>query len=316
MQKINSFFKLIRWPNLVFIILTQVAFYFFVVISVYNNVQLRLQLPYFILLVIASVCIAAGGYIINDYFDVNIDSINKPNKLIVGKIFKRRKAIIYHFIFSLIGILLSFYISYLMHQRFWWLGFCNLLVVTLLVIYSASLKKKLLIGNITIAFLTAWVIIVIALSQFQLTFVNANDALVAKESYSKLFRIGILYATFAFIITLMREIVKDMEDYIGDIKEGCKTLPIVYGFTVAKVFVAISTIILMCLIIVLQFYILQYSWYGAILYCLLLVLLPLLFTTKILVTAVLNLHYHTLSTMYKYIMLAGILSMLFFKIYA
>jgi 4-hydroxybenzoate polyprenyltransferase len=320
MQKLKAFLQVVRWPNLLFILLTQVAFYFFIIQNVYSETPqfLRLNVKLFFLLTIASILIAAAGNIINDYFDVNIDRINKPEKMIVGKIITPRSAILWHLVLSFIGVTISFYVSFEMHQRLWWLGFCNLLVVLLLVVYSSTFKKKLLIGNVLIALLTAWVIIVIVLSQFQLNYSQSmlmyEDTI--KQNFLKVFRIGMLYASFAFIITLIREVVKDMEDYIGDMKNGCKTMPIVWGFPVSKVFVAVWTIVLVGLLIILQFYVLQYYWYFAILYCLALVIVPLLFSTKVLLAASDKLHFNALSNIYKFIMLTGILSMMFFKIYA
>jgi 4-hydroxybenzoate polyprenyltransferase len=320
MQKVKDFFKLIRWPNLLFIVLTQTAFYYFVLQTQYAStpVALKLDPVLFSLLVLASVCIAAAGYIINDYFDINIDLINKPGKMVVGKSINRRHAILWHFFLSVIGIVISFYVSNALHQHFWWLGFSNLLVVLLLVVYSSGFKKQLLTGNIIISFLTAWVIIVLIMSQYQLHFATGANAEImqAKENFSKLLRIGFLYAAFAFMVTLIREVVKDMEDFIGDAKNGCKTMPIVWGFQVSKVFVAVWTMVLIALVIVLQFYVLQYQWFAAIVYSLVLILVPLLFSMKVLIAAADRLHYHSLSTIYKFIMLMGILSMLFFKIYA
>lgn len=320
MQKIIQFFKLIRWPNLVFTLLTQVAFYYFIVKTVYGDDgnALRLTDFYFFLLALASILIAAAGYIINDYFDVNIDLINKPSKLIVSKSISKRRAILLHLILSFIGVAISFYISHQMNQRFWWLGFCNLAVVFILVLYSATFKKKLLIGNVLIALLTSWVVVVIVLSQFQLEyFINGNDDLnLYLERYSKLLRIGMLYAGFAFIITLMREVVKDMEDFVGDERNGCKTIPIVWGFQVSKIFVAIWTVLLVLLLLILQIYVLPYQWFSAIFYALVLIVVPLVFSLKVLIAAMGSLHYHTLSNLYKFIMLTGILSMVFFKIYA
>src|ERR1017187_7178893 len=101
MKTVVAFLKLIRWPNLVFIALTQVLFRFFVLHFVYRGtpneaIPIRLPLSLFWGLVLASVCIAAAGYIINDYFDVNIDLINKPDRLILEKFIKRRWAIVWH----------------------------------------------------------------------------------------------------------------------------------------------------------------------------------------------------------------------------
>lgn len=312
MQKIKDFLSLIRWTNLVFIILTQVCFYYFILQS--TTATQRLDVFNFSLLVLASVCIAAGGYIINDYFDYNIDIINKPHKLYIGKTISKRTAIKWHFALSFIGVLISFAISYHLHQRFYWLGFFNLTITILLVFYSTTLKRKLLIGNIVVSFMIAWVILVVVASQFQLL-VPENIVSQVRTEYSKLLRIGILFASFAFLINLMREVVKDMEDYIGDLKDGCKTMPIVWGFNVSKAFVGFCTIALLLLLMLVQIYVLQFEWYGAIAYAFVLLMIPLFFSLKILIVAQQTIQFQTLSMYYKVIMLIGIFSMIFFKIY-
>ncbi len=112
MKLIAAFFKLIRWPNLFFIALTQCLFYFCVFETMLNQPGYDHKHFLFYLLIVASVTIAAAGYIINDYFDLQIDAVNKPSKVVVDKIVKRRWAIIWHWFLSGIGILLSIYISY------------------------------------------------------------------------------------------------------------------------------------------------------------------------------------------------------------
>src|ERR1035437_9366023 len=117
MNIVSAFFKLIRWPNLVFIALTQMLFRFFVLRFVYKNgpgdfENIKLSLSLFYLLVFASICIAAAGYIINDYFDVNIDLVNKPSKLIIGRYIKRRWAIVFHIVLSITGFVISCYVGY------------------------------------------------------------------------------------------------------------------------------------------------------------------------------------------------------------
>src|SRR5215212_8503248 len=103
-----AFLKLIRWPNLVFIVLAQVLLFYCILPFVSKGMQTTgLSSNIFWLLVIASVCIAAAGYIINDYFDLNIDLVNKPNKLIIEKYINRRWAILLHLCLSFTGFLIS-----------------------------------------------------------------------------------------------------------------------------------------------------------------------------------------------------------------
>src|ERR1700753_3769212 len=153
MKLIAAFFRLIRWTNLIFIILTQFLFYYFIILPRFNDepdIHLKSVLTpfYFYLLCLSSVLIAAAGYIINDYFDLNIDRVNKPNKLVVEKIIKRRWTIIWHWILSGLGVLLGFYVSWKLRNPVVGLG--NLACVVLLWFYSTTFKRKLLIGNVVI----------------------------------------------------------------------------------------------------------------------------------------------------------------------
>ncbi|MGC4104713.1 UbiA family prenyltransferase [Ferruginibacter sp.] len=163
MKLVTAFLRLVRWPNLVFIAVTQSLFYY-CIIRPFNAAvggQWLFDTRNLLVLVIASVLIAAAGYIINDYFDLNIDRINKPEKLIVEKVIKRRWAIIWHILLSLTGVLLSIYVD--IREHLFWVGFANFICVLLLFGYSVSLKKKFLSGNVLISLLTAWVIIVVFL---------------------------------------------------------------------------------------------------------------------------------------------------------
>ena len=161
MRLITAFLKLVRLPNLIFIAITQVLFHAAIVHKVLDEAGRRPVLDGwdFILLIIASVVIAAAGYIINDYFDLQIDAVNKPEKVVVDKIIKRRWAIMWHWLFSGLGILLSVYISYKIGN--WVIAIANVCCVLLLWFYSTTFKKRILSGNIVIAALTAWVIVVV-----------------------------------------------------------------------------------------------------------------------------------------------------------
>ena len=144
MSIVSAFFKLIRWPNLVFIALTQMLFRFFILPFVYKNntgyiENIRLPLPLFYCVVFASVCIAAAGYIINDYFDVNIDLINKPAKLIVDRYIKRRWTIVWHIALSFIGLAISCYVGYKL--RNFYIPLFNFAAIVALWFYSTTFKN-------------------------------------------------------------------------------------------------------------------------------------------------------------------------------
>lgn len=313
MRLIAAFFGLIRWLNLVFIALTQVLFYYLVLLPVFTDAGLRpfLHEKLFMLLVIASVLIAAGGYIINDYFDLNIDRVNKPHKLVVEKIIKRRWAIVWHLSLSAIGVVLSFYVSWKVNNFL--IGLANLLCVALLWFYSTTFKKRLLIGNIIISVLSAWVILVLYFSEWAHIF-RANSNRENLFAMTRVFRFAFLYAGFAFIISLIREVVKDIEDMPGDARYGCRTMPIVWGVHVSKVFASTWLVVLIASLGIIQFYVLQFRWWWSALYCFGLIIIPLLYVLKKLFDARVSKDFHKLSTWIKLVMLTGILSMIFFRI--
>ncbi|NNV54988.1 geranylgeranylglycerol-phosphate geranylgeranyltransferase [Limnovirga soli] len=311
MKLITAFFRLVRWPNLVFIALTQILFVYCILYPVYQSstVMPNVRGINFLLIVISSVLIAAAGYIINDYFDLNIDQVNKPDKMVVAKIIRRRWTIIWHIILSVSGIAMGFYVDYT--SRIWLLGFSNTACVLLLFIYSASLKKKLLIGNITISILTAWTILVVAWCEYN-HLIKTDIGLRA----DKILRETFLFAGFAFIISLIREVIKDMEDIEGDRKYGCKTMPIVWGINATKIFVAVWIVVLAGVLLVVQVYALRLTWWYSVSYTMLLIFIPLIWIFNKLLKASTSADYHTISTAIKLVMLAGICSMIFFRIYA
>ena len=315
MKLILAFLKLVRSLNLFFIVLTQILFYYCIVPFAFRNVdympRLILQPQLFWLLCLASLLIAAAGYIINDYFDLNIDQVNKPEKLVVDTIIKRRWAILWHWLFSFFGVIVSFYISWKLNN--WLIGIANAGCVFLLMLYSTTFKKKLLIGNLIISILTAWVTLVLFVAELQL---NLSPLPEVQAAMGRLFKLTVVYSGFAFIISLVREVVKDVEDMDGDERYGCRTMPIVWGVNVAKMFAAVWLVVLLCAVIVLQFYVLQFRWWWVILYSLVFIIAPCLWILVKLYRATLKQDFHRLSGAIKFVMLTGILSMLFFKLYA
>lgn len=309
MKTIGAFFRLIRWPNLIFIILTQALFRYFILPFVYLDAHpgyeaIKLSEGLFYLLVLASVCIAAAGYIINDYFDENIDQVNKLPKVIVGKFIKRRSAILLHAVLSVIGLLLSLYIGYKLRNPF--IPFFNFIAIMLLVFYSSTFKKKILIGNIIISLLTAWTILVLTLGEYRFR-ISPHDIV-----WQRLLKVSFIYAGFAFIISLIREVIKDMEDIEGDLRYGCKTMPIVWGLPVSKVFAGVWIVVLVGMLVAIQLYIIQLGWWISALYTFALITIPCMWVLKKLYKANTSADFHRLSSVIKLIMLAGIISMLFF----
>ena len=309
MQLLGAFFRLIRWPNLVFILLTQHLFYYFILLPCFAGQQpvypVVLRPALFYLLALSSVLIAAAGYIINDYFDLNIDRVNKPDKLVVEKLIKRRWTILWHWILSGLGVVLGLYVSWKLRNPLVVLS--NIGCVILLWFYSTTFKRKLLIGNVLISLLTAWVILVLYVCEIRFSALQDPDY---SRILSRLFKFAIVYAGFAFISSLIREVVKDIEDMEGDERYGCRTMPIVWGVNVAKVFAGTWVVVLTGSLVVIQVYALQRMGWPMVIYGVLLLDLPLIRILRKLYQAQTKKDYHLLSGAIKGVMLAGILSML------
>lgn len=305
MKLATAFFQLVRWQNLVFIVITQLLFYFCVFQPLYPTHESWHQL---IWLIIASVFIGAAGYIINDYFDLNIDLVNKPHRNVINTVISRRWAILWHLGLSLGGILAT---AIAVGGHKWYLIIANTIVVILLWLYSTSFKRQLLIGNFIISLLTAWTVLILFFAKvpFASAFGSADLLTV------KFFRISFLYAGFAFIISLIREAIKDVEDMEGDRRYGCKTLPIVAGLLSTKIYTTVWIVVLIAALIILQLYILQFGWWWAVIYSVLLVLIPLCYLLKKHTEALSTQDFTQLSRIAKWIMLTGIFSMVFFRLY-
>ncbi len=251
--KMKAFLKLIRWQNLLIVILTMVLMRYAVIQPVLSRlsivlegsemmtIPLSLQLPwqYFALLVAATVFITAGGYVINDYFDIKTDLINR-GKVIVGTRIPRRQAILWHSIFNILGVAAGIYISW--KAGYIWMGLLFLMVSGLLYFYSASYKRQFLVGNIIVAVLTGMVPMLVVLFEAPALFsyygFNLHDA----PDIAIIFYWVGGFSLFAFLTTLTREIIKDIEDFEGDIAYGRNTIPVVIGILASRI-VAISLII-------------------------------------------------------------------------
>lgn len=273
---IHSLLKLTRFGNLVIIALTQYFTAGFLIgMHTLNDFKLML-------LSVSTISIAAAGYIINDYYDVKIDYINKPNRVVIGRSIGRRYAILFHILLSTIGIGLGTYLSL-------GIGIVNAVSVFLLWLYSNNLKRLPFIGNVTVAFLTGLAVIVVDL------FYRTNNSLV------------VIYALFAFFITLVREVIKDMEDLKGDNSFGCKTLPIIWGIRKTKLLLYVILVTFAGTVVILN------QLYRALpfKYHLIFLFVPLLWLLYRLIRADMKKDFTRLSIFCKVIMMLGILSMAF-----
>ena len=232
MKKIGAFFKLVRWPNLLMTALMMCLVYH-CVMGVASTIG-------FALLTISVVFIFAGGYAINDIFDKEIDAVNKPDKLIVGKIFTEKQCNIFYWTLTLIGMVCAL-LSSVIHcgDRFLTIFLCLLLLICVFYSYSSRYKKKLVIGNVIVSLSIAFVVFLPWLFQV-LSMCGDEMMLIENEVWMhESLRMVLIYTSFAFLLTLIREIVKDMEDVEGDGLSHCRTIPIVWGIKTAQIIVLV-----------------------------------------------------------------------------
>jgi 4-hydroxybenzoate polyprenyltransferase len=280
-KKISLFLKLIRFQNLIIIFISQ---YFSAIFLLKGPEAWRSVIadPWMLALSMATMLIAAGGYIINDYYDVKIDMINKPDRIVVGMLMKRRTAIILHTCINLAGIMAGFAVN-------WKVGLICSIISFLLWLYAVWLKKTAFAGNILISLL------------------SAASLLLLIFYYRSGIEIILIYAMFAFFISLIREIIKDMEDMKGDAAFGCKTLPIIFGIRKTKTVLFLLIIIFTTALVTsgLRIQINVLVFLG------LFVLPPLFWLSYSLASADSSRDFTKLSFLCKYIMLSGIVSMVF-----
>lgn len=319
----KAFFLLIRWPNLLIVILTMVLMRYAVIEPILTKVSvtlygiagtantLTLQLPWydFMILVFATVFITAGGYVINDYFDIKTDLINR-GKVIVGTKIPRRHAMMWHNIFNMAGVAGGFYVSW--KVGYFWMGMLFLLVSGLLYFYSASYKRQFLIGNIIVAILTAMVPMLVVIFEAPALYqYYAINAVKTPDLSIILYWVG-GFAIFAFLTTLTREIIKDIEDFEGDMAYGRNTIPVVIGILTTKI-VAIGLIFI-------TFAMLYLIWYFflndkiTLIYLTVAVTAPLAFTIFQLIISKSRKQLHRAGNLMKIVMLTGILYSLVVKI--
>lgn len=235
------------------IALTQIVLRYLVLQKVFmiNGIKLELRDELFFMVVLSTVLIAAAGYIINDYFDVKTDMINHPDTVVVDRVIKRRWAIILHITFTFAGIFIGMFAA--LKTGYLRFAFFHFAAAILLWFYSTHLKKQLFIGNFVVSLLTAAVTFmpfVYELGVMQKTspgFIFAHRAVVLSG-----LKITCIFSIFAFITSMAREVIKDIEDYKGDKETGGHTMPIVWGIRSGKLsafFLLIITALLLLFVV-------------------------------------------------------------------
>lgn len=308
MNPLMALLRLVRWTNLVIIFLTQLFVWACIILPVraHDETAFLLETGGFLLVSLSTVLIAGAGYIINDYFDIRIDSINRPEKMILEKAIPRRTAIILHSVLNVVAIALAALVA--AAGSYWWL-LLQLGCTLLLWFYSTKFKRQFVIGNVVVALLTALTILVLLLYEPGLhryivrpVFIHTGAGGVFPNPVWMLS----VYAYFAFVLTWMREIVKDMEDFKGDEAEGCVTMPIRLGLRKAEVFTIVLGVLALLPLILASFMLLREGNFALGGYTILALVIPIVSWMAFLPRARTTVHYQKASRYLKFIMLSGI----------
>ncbi|MFA8450467.1 MAG: geranylgeranylglycerol-phosphate geranylgeranyltransferase [Bacteroidales bacterium] len=300
----------IRFPNLVMVIVAMLAANYFILLSGFHTHKVYGELPWYILipLILATVFIAAGGNLYNDLMDEDIDSVNHKNRSKFRGLFKKDLEIAY-LVFSLLGLFFGGLASFLVHKVN--MGLIFILCLGLLRFYSNSLKRKMFWGNFVVSVLTALPILLIWVFDFLYLSHNRGDLFVeAGVALSLNFRLIVVYAIFAFLASMLREVVKDMEDIEGDAKCGARTLPIVKGIHFCRIYFVGFWLLLVGWVFLAYELLSSYNLWINIMIFGLGTLLTAAFAIPYIFKADNKKEYHRLSTFLKIFMGIGLLSML------
>ena len=306
-----AWLQLIRWKNLLIILATQFVAWFCVILPCN---PFCLSVLNFSLLSLSTICLAAAGYIINDYFDIRIDAINRPEKMVLGKTIPRRTAIIVHSVLNFVGILMAYLVAKSDGRSILVLiqVFCSLL----LWLYSSRYKRAYVTGNLVVSFLTALTIIELVIYEPRMLQIATLPVFYGQINQSALpFWMLIGYSWFAFILNWMREIVKDMEDFTGDAKEGCKTMPIVKGlaFSTRFIITLAAFAIVPLFISVYVLWVRHHPWFSGYLFVFLVV--PTMLWCVFLQKRYDTIHFQKASRLLKLIMIPGIFSLVVYYLH-
>lgn len=255
----KDYLKLIRIPNLVFIAILLWVMEKWVAVPVLGQSLWQEQLPWWLLmlLIVSTVLIAAGGYVINDYFDVKIDRINRPERLIVTRTISKEQAMRFFQILTACGIAMGIAVAVVVRSTT--LGLIYVVVPGLLWFYSSSYKRQFIVGNVIVAFSSALVPMLIAFANVSYLKHSYGEVVQYSPASHDLYIWLGGFALFAFLCTWIREVIKDLQDQAGDRELECHSMPIKMGETPTKVFVTAMVLLTVGLIAWLAFSILPFS---------------------------------------------------------
>ena len=298
----HTMLNMLRVPNLLIIALTFLMLRHLVFIPVYSDYSITpgMSSLNFIILIVATVIIAAAGYISNDYFDVITDRVNKPEKQYIGRQITPGSALSTAVLLSLISALISLWLTWKIKSGLP----ATLLLLALIVVwwYAIRLKKSFILGNMAVACMSAGTIAMAWIIEKQCVTIPSEPSRIITLIITAI-------SIFAFMLSLLREIIKDIEDIEGDKMIGCKSMPIIQGISFTKNIVLLITALTFVLLIISQVYLFQFQRYVALIWLLIFVEIPIIWFAFKLKNSHLKADFHKLSSLVKWIMLGGILTM-------
>lgn len=312
MKRIAAFFKLIRWKNLLILFSTLLFLWWVLIdrVAAVTGMVPFLTFEYFGALAISTLCIMAAGNIINDYLDVKIDLRNKPERVVIGTIISKRWAIALHSLLNIIGIAIAGYIGEKVGNPY--LIGMQISCTLLLWVYSTHFKRMYVVGNFIVACLTGFAVLLLLFYEPMLigflqspVFLHQNQHLKLNPAY-----VIVVYSFFAFMLTWMREIVKDMEDFKGDKEEGCMTMPIKIGLLRTARFFSILGVTTALPLVYVVYELLQHKMWVIASIMLLFIVVPILLLAFNIHKKATQSHYANWSRYLKIIMLLGIFTIL------
>lgn len=306
MEELKKWWWFFRTPNLLLMIATFYIIRYFSVLPFHSSelVETNMSSTYFALMVFYTILIAAGGYVVNEIFDIQIDKFNRPHRIFIGQIISNRNAWWLYSLLNISAIMIGLFLS----TQFSWFVYLSPIVIFSLFIYSYSLKKSFLAGNILVSALVALLPFLVYLPVY-----NSSLEIILNADKKMFLFSSLGYVSFAFFSNLKREIVKDVEDYEGDIKAGCNTLPIVLGKPKAVKIARFLGILILIFLLIGQFLLLKTGLYFSTALSIIFIFLPLLYLVWKLRTNLSKAKLHKQSNGLKLIMLAAILFLVVLK---
>lgn len=303
-----------RLPNLLIVGISQYLFFYCLLIPLYNisGVHPSLSSTEFFLLVLATLLVTLGGYLINDIWDVETDKINKPEKVWVGNLCSTSKAMSIYFLVNLSGIAISIYTAISVGN--WKLCLLYPLAAGFLYLYSVYLKQRALVGNLLVSLFCGLVFILVLFAEREAWSLAKSQSL---EKANLVYQTFLGFAAFGFLITIIRELVKDLEDIEGDSRAGLRTLPIVFGVQASKTLIRFffwTTVILSIGFIYWNINVAEWSPWGGI-YGVLFLLLPLLFFLQFFEKFGTKETYRKMSLLLKLLMVFGLLYLPMYRVF-